>query len=235
MQSALSRYMLDVVNLFYPKVCLACSEALLGNEEVICFKCEATLPETGHWNDPENALMKRFWGRVDLQGAAAMLQFQKGGPVQHLLHQLKYRGRQDVAAFLGQNFGNILKNDSSVIKDIDVVVPVPLHWKKLKSRGYNQCSFFAEELAKALNTGWSDTALERVHENISQTKFSRLDRWGNVAEIFAVKDATQLAGKHVLVVDDVVTTGATAEACMQTVLGVEGTRVSFAAMAVALR
>lgn len=155
--------------------------------------------------------------------------------MQHLLHALKYRRRQDVGTYLGEMFGQMLLRPGAIIHDVDLVAPVPLHWKKLKKRGYNQCDSFAEALAKTLNVPWSAIALERVQENISQTKINRFDRYSNVAEIFSVSDAKQLKGKHVLLVDDVMTTGATAEACLKTILSIEGTKASFAAMAVALR
>ena len=231
MFNTVSEYLTDLFDLFYPHVCLACSQKLLSGEEVLCFKCEGELPQSDHWNNPENPLMKRFWGRVDTQGAATLFQFQKGESVQHLLHQLKYRGRKDVGEYLGRMFGQMLKQPESIIKNIDLIVPVPLHWKKLKTRGYNQCDPFAQALAETLNVPWSSTSLERVQENISQTKINRFDRYGNVAEIFAVADADQLTNKHILLVDDVVTTGSTLEATATAILLIPGTIISIATIA----
>ena len=235
MLTVVNEYLTNLFDLFYPHVCVACSQKLLGDEEVICFKCENELPKANHWNDIENPLMKRFWGRVDLQAAAALFQFQKGSAIQHMLHQLKYKGRRDVGTYLGKTLGDLMQQNEAIIKDVDLVLPVPLHRKKLKQRGYNQCDSFAESLAGVLNVPWSSSALIRVNENVSQTKKNRFDRYSNVAEIFAVKDAERLKGKHILLVDDVVTTGATAEACMHTILQVADTKVNFAAMAVALK
>ncbi len=235
MLSQIKKYTADFINLFYPNVCLACSANLLAGEEVICFRCESEMPQTEHWCTPDNALMKRFAGRVKIEGAAALYQFNKGAAVQQLLHQLKYRKRQDVARHIGENLGYKLKDEESVIKKVDIVVPVPLHWKKLRARGYNQCDPLAEGIAGVLEVPWSATAIERRHENVSQTKKNRFERWDNVAEIFAVADASQIEGKHVLLVDDVVTTGATAEACLQTILKFNNTRASFASIAVAIR
>jgi ComF family protein len=235
MLATLNEYLVDLFDLFYPKICLACSQKLLSNEEVVCFKCESELPSAGHWNDSQNRLAQRFWGRVDLQGAAALFQFQKGEGVQNLLHALKYRGRKDVGEWMGNSLGQLLKRPESIIQHVDLIVPVPLYWKKLQKRGYNQCDPFAESLASVLNVQWSSTALERLHDNESQTGINRFDRYGNVADIFGVAEPEQLKGKHILLVDDVVTTGATAEACLKTILAVEGTKASFAAMAVALR
>jgi ComF family protein len=135
---------------------------------------------------------------------------------------------------MGKIFGSKLNQHDTIVKDVDLVIPVPLHWKKLKTRGYNQCDPFAQSLAETLNVPFSTNALERTRENISQTKRKRYDRWGNVAGIFSVIDDKQLAGKHILLVDDVVTTGATAEACLQTILAVPATKVSFVAMAYAV-
>src|ERR1043165_3982414 len=231
MPSVVKEYTSDFFNLFYPEVCLACSQKLLKGEQLVCFKCGAEMPRTDQWKTPNNALMKRFWGRVDIQGAAAFYYFQKDGVVQHLLHQLKYNGRQEVGEFIGKELGDCFTSTGSVVKDIDLVVPVPLHWKKLKKRGYNQCAALAHSLAEAMNVAFSETTLERVHENVSQTTINRFDRHGNVNNIFAAADPAQLTGKHILLVDDVVTTGATAEVCLQTILSVPGTRVSFAAIA----
>ena len=228
-------YVADVFELFYPNICLACSQKLLKSESVVCFRCQNELPQTEHWLNADNKLAKRFSGRVELQSAAAFLHFRKEGSVQHLLHQLKYRNRKEVGEFVGKIFGAKLKEENSIIKNIDLIVPVPLHWKKLKLRGYNQCDPFAKGLSEAMNIPWSSTALERTHENISQTKKKRFDRYGNVAEIFSVRDNAQLKDKHILLIDDVVTTGATAEACLQTILKVPSTKASFVSIAAASR
>lgn len=226
MQMPFADILSDVFELFYPNVCLACSEKLLKGESVLCHLCRRELPRSEYWNDPENAMAKRFWGRVELQGAAALFRFQKDGDVQHLLHQLKYYGRQDAGEMIGRMLGGLMLQPGSVIKNVDIIVPVPLHWTRLKKRGYNQCDPIARGISETIKVPWTGDALERVQENISQTGKNRFDRWYNVAEIFAVKDAEQLKNKHVLLVDDVMTTGATAEACLQKILSVEGTKAS---------
>jgi ComF family protein len=235
MLSLVKEYAADLFGLFYPNICLACSQKLLKSEIAICFRCQAGLPQTEHWLYADNKLVNRFRGRVELQSAAALFHFRKDGPVQHLLHQLKYRNQKEIGELIGKMFGAKLKEENSIIKNIDLIVPVPLHWKKLKLRGYNQCDPFAQGLSESMNIPWSSTALERTHENISQTKKKRFDRFGNVAEIFSVVDAEQLKDKHILLVDDVVTTGATAEACLQTILKISGTKASFASIAAASR
>ena len=191
-------YASDLFGLFYPSICLACSQKLLKGEEIICFRCIGEMPQTNYWTQPDNKLMKRFQGRVELQSAAAFLFFKKGNAVQHLLHELKYRKRKEVGEYVGKMFGSKLKEENSIVQNIDLIIPVPLHWKKLKLRGYNQCDPFAQGLSDAMNVPWSSTAIERTHENISQTKKKRFDRYGNVAEIFSVCDETQLKGKHIL-------------------------------------
>lgn len=235
MLSAITKYTSSFFNLFYPNVCLVCSHSLLNGESVTCFRCQAALPQTNFWTDPENKMMKRFWGRVDVKGAVALYHFNKGEGVQQLIHELKYRGRKDVGEYVGRQMGYKLLEPGSIIKHVDLVVPVPLHWKKLKSRGYNQCDYFAKGVAEVMNISWAADALIRHSENISQTKKQRHDRWNNVAEIFGIENEGLLKGKHILLVDDVVTTGATAEACLQTIIKVTGTSASFASIAAAER
>lgn len=234
MFSSVKEYATDFFELFYPVVCAACSQKLLKGEHVICHRCFSNLPATDFWTDNQNTLAKRFWGRVHVQGAAALYKFNKLGHTQHLLHQLKYKGREDVGEYFGKATARMIKQEHCIIRDIDVVVPVPLHWKKEKLRGYNQCDLFARTIATAIQADCITDAIARVHENISQTKKKRFDRWGNVSEIFALRNYHSLQGKHVLLVDDVVTTGATAEACLSKLLTVPDTRVSFVAMAIAV-
>ncbi len=231
MRSPLAELLSDLFELFYPNVCLACAEKLMKNEAVLCYKCRRELPRNEYWQDTDNAMAQRFWGRVDLQGVAALFKFQKDGEVQHLLHQLKYYGRQDVGELMGRMIGSFLLQPGSGIKEVDIIVPVPLHRNKLQKRGYNQCDSICRGISETIHVPWAGNALERVQENLSQTGKNRFDRWYNVAEIFAVNDAEQLKHKHVLLVDDVMTTGATAEACLQKILAVEGVKASFVAAA----
>lgn len=235
MLATLQNLSADFFHLFYPNLCLACRKALFKNEQLLCLRCADDLPATGHFTDPDNQLIKRFAGRVPVKGAAALLHFSKHGPVQQLLHELKYRGQTEVGSYFGGLAAQQLKQAHSVIKVVDLVVPVPLHWKKQRTRGYNQCDSFAQALAEGLGIACTTEALERVHENVSQTKQSRFDRYGNVANIFAIKNPDLLKGKHVLLIDDVFTTGATSEACLNTILQAPGTTVSFVSIAAAVR
>lgn len=235
MLATLTGYAQSLVNLFYPNACLVCNNTIPGNGQTVCYKCVAAMPETNFWLDNQNRLIKRFAGRVDVHAAVALYRFNKGAGVQQLVHALKYHGRKDAGTFAGTLMGHKLLETGSIIQQVEVVVPVPLHFKKLRKRGYNQCDYFAEGIADVLGVPWLPDAIVRNSENISQTQMSRYDRWGNVAGIFDVQNTNALTGRHVLLVDDVITTGATAEACLQAIAALPGTRVSFAAIAAAER
>ncbi len=235
MLATLTGYTQSLFNLFYPNVCLVCNNTMPGAQQTVCYTCVAGMPETGFWLDSDNRLMKRFAGRVNVHGAVALYRFTKGAGVQQLVHALKYYGRKDAGTFAGKLMGHKLLEPGSIIQQVDVVVPVPLHYKKLRKRGYNQCDYFAEGIAEVLGVPWLPDAVVRNSENISQTQMSRYDRWGNVAGIFEVQNTEALTGRHVLLVDDVMTTGATAEACLLAIAALPGTRVSFAAIAAAER
>jgi ComF family protein len=176
--------------------------------------CQFSLPRTNYHLDKENPLTKVFWGRVDVQNAAAFYFFKKKGKVQNLLHHLKYKGVKEVGERIGELYGfDLLKSDW--LEDIDYIIPVPLHPKKMKKRGYNQSEYFAKGLSKSTNKKLETTVLYRNKHSDTQTKKSRFNRWENVSEIFDVNNAELIAGKHILLVDDVVTTGATIEASVQ--------------------
>lgn len=222
----------DLVNLVYPQCCTACGKQLQHEETLICLTCEYDLPQTNYHNDPENPIAKRFWGRIPLAHAVSFLHFSRGGRTQRLLHALKYKGQQDIGMYLGKMYGRILAQQS-IFKEVDIILPIPLHPKKQARRGYNQSDSFAQGLSETLGVDWSPTVLERVIFTNTQTKKGVLDRWTNVENIFAVREATLIAGQHVLLVDDVITSGSTMEACAQQILKVEGTRVSVASIACA--
>jgi ComF family protein len=209
----------DFFNLIFPKICFACNGVLLKHEKVICTSCQFSLPRTNYHLDKENPLTKVFWGRVDVQNVAAFYSFKKKGRVQNLLHQLKYKGAKEVGERIGELYGfDLLK--SSWIDSIDCIIPVPLHPKKMKKRGYNQSEYFARGLSKSTNKKLEITVLYRNKHSDTQTKKSRFNRWENVSEIFDIKNSEEIVGKHILLVDDVVTTGATLEASVKALLKV---------------
>lgn len=214
-------------SLFYPKLCLVCERKKPARGEILCFACQHKLPKTDFHLDPENALMQRFWGRLPLQAAASLFYFIKGGRAQQLIHQLKYNHKPAVGIQLGQSFGNHLKN-SPLFQRIDYIVPVPLHPKKQHQRGYNQSETFAQGLSSSMGIPCFAHALERGNFTQSQTRKGRMERMKNVMEAFKLKDGKTLRGKHVLLVDDVITTGATLEACGIQLLAVNDLTLSVA-------
>lgn len=234
MLAIVNSYINSLVNALYPKICIGCGNTLLSKEEYLCIGCEMDLPLSYYWENPDNRLAMRFTGRVPLDNVTSLLLFKKGSIVQEIVHHIKYRGRKDAAVHFGKMLGNQLKKTDSTIHKADLIIPVPLHANRLKTRGYNQCDYFAQGLAESLQIPWSAKVLIRPADNISQTKKRKLDRWGNVAEIFELADTSAIENKHILLVDDVITTGATAEACITSLLQAQNVKVSFAAIATAI-
>ncbi|MFN7115475.1 MAG: ComF family protein [Saprospiraceae bacterium] len=222
----------DLIGLLYPNLCLACSEEPPVKGEVICLKCQFKLPKTNFHLDKENPFTERFWGRIALESGAALYHFVKGGRVQELLHQLKYEGKREIGIKLGEWYGRHLL-ESPHFKNIDVIVPVPLHPRKERLRGYNQAAMFAQGLATSMNKTLLKDGLVRQVFTETQTQKSRDERLKNVAEVFAIGNIKEIQGKHILLVDDVMTTGATMEACGLKLLTVPGTTLSMATIAIA--
>jgi ComF family protein len=179
---------------------------------------------------PNNVLTDTFYGRIPVEYAAAWCFFRTGGRVQHLIHQMKYKGQKDLGQFMGKLYGQDLTN-SDLAREVEVIVPVPLHPKKQRKRGYNQSEYIARGLSEALKIPIDTKSLVRTTASDSQTKKNRKMRWENVKEIFVIKDLESLENKHVLLIDDVLTTGATMEACATELLKVRGIRISIAALA----
>lgn len=224
----------DFVSLIFPQVCLACDEPLARGEDHICTGCRAQFPYTDYHKLPssENPLARKFWGKLPVRYSLSYLRFLRRGRVQHLLHQLKYQGQQDVGRVLGRWYGTELA-EHGLATEFDLIVPVPLHPRKLAKRGYNQADSFAEGLSLSLNVPWNATALRRTEHTASQTRKNRAERWENVAEVFEVNEKQNLVGKRVLIVDDVLTTGATLEACAAALLAAGCSEVSIATIACA--
>ena len=225
-------YLADFVGLLFPQLCPACGESLMANEQVICTSCQYSLPLTNFHLQPDNIVARQFWGKVNLQAAYALYYFTKGGKVQNLVHHLKYKGMQQIGHAVGNIAGGqLVKND--VFYSADVIIPVPLHKKRLKQRGYNQSTCFAEGLAQKLNATVEDNNLVRVTATETQTHKSRFARFENMQEVFTVKNPERLANKHILLVDDIITTGSTLEACGAELLKIKGLKLSVAAIAYA--
>ncbi|MCX6301135.1 MAG: ComF family protein [Bacteroidia bacterium] len=222
----------DFISLLFPRLCYACGNHLSRNENLICTECYILIPRTGYHLEPDNPVEKLFWGRCRIEKAAAFSFYNKGSRIRNLIHNLKYKGIRDVGYELGRIYGETLKN-SDFTDDIDIIIPVPLHPSKKRIRGFNQSDIISQGLSEATGLPIDKLLLSRITVSSTQTKKSRYERWTNVEGIFSVADVANLRGKHVLLVDDVITTGSTIESCATELLKTEGVRVSVVALAVA--
>lgn len=216
--------------LFYPKLCKSCNSPLNTGEKIICTECRHKLPQTNFHLSADNQIEKIFYGRTKIEFASSFLFFNKNGLTQNLIHNLKYKGHQDIGVELGNWFGKVL-NDNSKLQDVDYVVAVPLHRRKEKKRGYNQVDTFGRAFAEELGAEYSKNNLVRISQSETQTKKSRFARWKNVEEIFNLNQPELFEGKHIVLIDDVITTGATLEACCHEVEKSKGVRISIATIA----
>ncbi len=225
-------YFADFVSLLFPELCQACGESLVTGEDLLCINCRYNLPFTDFHLKPDNMVAQQFWGKINLEAAYAMCYFTKGEKMQHLMHQFKYKGIQKIGNLLGNIAGEQL-GKNPVFSSVDVIIPVPLHKSRLRKRGYNQSACFAEGLSEKLNIPVDENSLLRVRATQTQTHRSRFSRFENMQEVFALANTDTLINKHVLLVDDVVTTGSTLEACGTELLKVEGLKLSIATIACA--
>ena len=221
-----------IIDLFFPKVCYACHKVLNDYEEDLCTNCRNELPVTNfHFNQDDN-VSKVFYARVKVEYGTALFRFEKKGLVQQLIHNLKYKGQESIGVFLGDWLGGELKTVKEY-SEIDIVIPVPLHKNKLKKRGYNQVAKFAQHIATALNAQYVDNVLLKVTNTQSQVLKNRFARWTNNEELFTLQNTSAIANKHILLVDDLITTGATMEACINVLNQAENVKISVASMAIA--
>ncbi|MFN0274406.1 MAG: ComF family protein [Chitinophagales bacterium] len=220
----------DIAALVFPNLCLACEQPLGTGEKMICLTCQLTLPKTNYHLHHENPVEKHFWGRVHIEAATALYHYIKQTRVQHMIHQLKYKGRTDIGIHLGRLFGYQLQ-ESDDFKNVDIITSVPLHKHKLDKRGYNQSDLLGEGLSETLQKPFDKNILVRNVFTQTQTRKSRSERWKNVDSIFSVPHPEKISGKHILLIDDVITTGSTLEACANEILKISGTKVSIAALA----
>ncbi len=218
-------------SLIYPQTCCACRCVLFGGEKHLCGFCRVAMPRTGFCMQADNPLVRRFWGRLQLETGTALYYFQKGGLVQQAIHQFKYRGNLKLGEYLGGLLGLSLKK-SPHYKDLHMMIPVPLHPAKARARGFNQSEIICRGLTDVLQIPSRSDLLVRMEETATQTKKDRFHRWENVSQGFRVTDEAALANQHVLLVDDVVTTGATLEACANSLLQVPGVKVWIATLAI---
>ena len=222
----------SLINLLFPRVCAACGNNLLEGEDTVCTTCRFLLPKTGYENYPDNPLAQMFYGQMPFNAVMAEFFFSKTGKVQHLIHGLKYHGCRENGIFLGQEIGkSLLKADD--YQGIDFIVPIPLHPKKEKIRGYNQSHVIAEGISEMMDVPIAEQCLVRKVFTDTQTKKSREERYQNVKDIFDVKSPENLEHKHILLVDDVLTTGATLMSAGRALMRVEGIKISVATVACA--
>lgn len=223
----------DFLRLFIPHICPLCGESMLRDEHVMCFACKTDLPETNfHLYPDDNSLAQTFWGRTELGFAVACYYYTKGLKVQKLVHMLKYKDKKDVGEEIGRHCGQMLKGNC-ILDDVACFIPVPLHKKKKRIRGYNQAEVFANGLSESLGIPVDTTSLQRIAFTETQTRKNRFARWKNVKETFHLANPEQISNKHVVIVDDVITTGATLESCISELKKAEKVKVSVIAIAVA--
>jgi ComF family protein len=220
----------DFAALFFPNYCLGCRDGLVHGEEILCTTCLGELPRLDYYATDDNPITNRFVMRLPIKHGWALLKFQKSGIVQNLLHELKYNNHPEIGIKLGKilaanalqyGFGN----------EFDLLIPVPLHKSRLRTRGYNQSGMIAKGISEVLNAPYDDSCMIRLAATKTQTKKSKIDRWENVSEVFQVNTPNRIAGKRILLVDDVITTGATLEACAHRLLEAGASELSIACVA----
>ena len=221
----------DLLHFFFPELCVACGQLLTLKEKVLCTSCFYHLPRTDFHKFIDNPVAQLFWGRVKIEYATSWFYYFKGSKYQTLIHKLKYNGRKDIGLEMGKAFASEIL--STPLSNVDYLIPVPLHPDKLKKRGYNQSEIIASGMSIILNKEVLTGILVRSIFTDTQTRKSRFDRFKNMEGKFVVTQEKSIENKHVLLIDDIITTGSTVEACVQALLEVPGVRVSIATLGVA--
>ena len=221
----------NLLNLLFPKTCYGCQELLVQHEKTLCLKCLHELPFTQHINNQYNEIYKRFYGRLPLQHTSAILYYHKQGIARQIIHHLKYQGAQELGTFFGTFYGNEIATHP-VLNTVNEIIPVPLHPKKFRERGYNQVSAFGRALATELQVKCNESLLKRNYYSETQTQKNLFGRTElNHTALFEATYSEQDHGKHFLLVDDVITTGATLEACGKALLKIPNARISIITLA----
>ena len=227
-----NRMFKSLLYLFFPPICVGCKTVLIANENIICTKCRHEIPLTQHHLNPENEAFKKFYGRIPVEHVSALLYFHKKGIVQELIHSLKYRGQEAIGTALGEWYAEELKSQQQ-LQNVDSIIPVPLHPKKLRERGYNQVSEFGNALAKSLQIPINNEILFRQVYSKTQSQKNRLGRTEGIDTVFDVKFTESDHNQHFVLIDDVITTGATLEVCAKALLKIPGAKISIVCMAMA--
>lgn len=221
-----------IINLFFPAVCAGCNSLLSSNEKVICTLCRHNIPLTNQHLNPDNEAFKKFYGRIPLEYASALLYFHKKGIAQEIIHKLKYKGHEEIGTVLGHWYAQDLKA-LTILQTADIIIPVPLHKRKYSERGYNQVTTFGKALSSDLNITYNDSILQRKVYSKTQSKKNLLGRTEGIESTFGVSFTEKDHGKHFLLIDDVITTGATLEACCRALLKIPDSKISIVCMAMA--
>lgn len=233
MKTALNEYLKDLSQLFFPNYCLGCGAQLPSRDLVICIKCLSQLPETGFNNISGNKMEKYFYGRLKIEEAVSAYYYTEDSLIQHLIFEMKYFGNKDAGLLLGSLLANIIVHSNSRFKNIDLLIPVPLNERREKMRGFNQSALIAHSISKIMGVPVLENVVIRNVYTETQTKKNRANRWQNIESAFRLKQPDHVRNKHVLLVDDVVTTGATLDACGSVLLQADQVKLSLATVAIA--
>lgn len=229
---AMASYFQDLLNLIFPNLCLICGEQLIKSENQLCMSCLNNIPRTDYHQIADNPFEQRFWGKVPIYRGTSFFYFTKGSHFQTLIHELKYRGNKEIGQVMGK-YAAVDLLESPEFKEADIIIPIPLHPKKMVKRGYNQSEWIGMGLSEVFEIPQNTNVLIRTKENTTQTKKSVFERFENTSGIFELTDKETLANKHVLLIDDVLTTGSTLEAAIRTLMEAEGVRISVFTLAIA--
>ncbi len=220
-------------HLIFPNLCVCCDAYLTFQEEAICDLCYFRLPRFENYLNPENSLAKKFWGRLQVEYASAYLQFNSHSDVRKILHEIKYKGNRNLGIEMGKALGKAMLKIPQ-LNSADSIIPIPLHPKREIERGYNQSNLIAQGMSEVMGKHVYADSIVRKKYNSTQTSKKRYERFINSNEIFQVVKPQMLQNKHVILIDDVITTGATIEACGNILLGVEGLKLSVVSLAAAI-
>lgn len=222
-----------ISHFLYPSICLGCKKHEIGQNEWLCLSCLNALPFTGFENTRDNPVEQLFWGRLPISFASSCFFYVEKTPIQRLIHEVKYKERQAVGKWLGQIMGKQLE---TVFRSnmVDCMVPMPLHPKKQKQRGYNQASLLCEGINSITGCAFDEHILFRNYNTPTQTKKTRIERWDNVSEVFSIPCAAAINNKHIVLIDDVITTGASTEACAARLINEGARAVSVCSLAYTL-
>jgi ComF family protein len=230
MPKSLKQAFHNFTHLFFPHICEGCGTDILNNDAMLCAGCHEQLPETNFLENTGNLTEQKFYGQLNVQAAGAAFYFTKEGMLQHLIKQLKYHGNKEIGFYLGRQLGNCLANTDR-FNDVDIIVPLPLNPRKEKKRGYNQAAVIAAGISSIWPKPVDTKVVERKIFTETQTHKDRISRWQSMRNVFSVTSPEAFAHKNILLVDDIITTGATLEACGEKILEVQGTKLFIAAVA----